>query len=248
MDLELAGKTAIITGASSGIGAAAAKVLAEEGADVVICYHRDAPGADRVAKAVRALGRRAWLCQVDICDPEDIRQALASLQPMVSGFDILILCAGQNIVTPFGQIDPQEWDQVIRVNLNGAFFMLQSVAPRMNDGGCVVTVASVAAQTGAPHHPHYAAAKAGLVNLTKSAARALAPRVRVNCVSPGITLTPMGQETVKSLAPDYAETKLLVQRFATPEEIARCIVFIASPAAGFMTGATIDINGGRDLR
>jgi 3-oxoacyl-[acyl-carrier protein] reductase len=95
---------------------------------------------------------------------------------------------------------------------------------------------------------HYAAAKAGLINLTKSLARSLAPKVRVNCVAPGITLTPMGEQTASTLAPDYAETRLLVQRFATPEEIARCIVFVASPLTGFMTGATIDINGGRDLR
>ena len=86
------------------------------------------------------------------------------------------------------------------------------------------------------------------MNLTKSAARALSPRIRVNCVAPGITLTPMGEDTVAALAPDYAQTKLLVQRYASPEEIARCIVFLASPIAGFITGATIDINGGRDLR
>jgi 3-oxoacyl-[acyl-carrier protein] reductase len=134
------------------------------------------------------------------------------------------------------------------VNLNGPFFVLKAVLPLLSEGGSVVTVASVAAHTGAPHHAHYAAAKAGLVNLTKSCARALAPRIRVNCVAPGITLTPMGQETADSLPADYAQTKLLVGRFAQPEEIARCIVFLASPAASFVTGATLDVNGGRDLR
>ncbi len=106
----------------------------------------------------------------------------------------------------------------------------------------------MAANTGNPNHMHYAAAKAGLVNLTKSLARALAPRLRVNCVAPGITLTPMGEDTVGSLPADYAQKKLLVQRYATPDEIARCIVFVASPLTGFMTGATLDVNGGRDLR
>jgi 3-oxoacyl-[acyl-carrier protein] reductase len=153
-----------------------------------------------------------------------------------------------NVVTPFQAITPAEWDQVVSVNLSGAFYAMQSFAPRLRDGGSIVTVASVAAHTGAPHHAHYAAAKAGLVNLTKSAAREFAPRLRVNCVSPGITLTPMGQDTADSLPPDYARTRLLSQRFASPEEIARCIVFVASPVAGFMTGATLDINGGRDLR
>jgi 3-oxoacyl-[acyl-carrier protein] reductase len=112
----------------------------------------------------------------------------------------------------------------------------------------VVAVASVAAHTGAPHHAHYAAAKAGLVNLAKSAARALAPRVRVNCVAPGIARTPMGEATIDGLSPDYAATQLLAQRFAAAEEIARVIVFLLSPAASFVFGATIDVNGGRSLR
>src|SRR5262249_33238649 len=97
-------------------------------------------------------------------------------------------------------------------------------------------------------HPHYAAAKAGLINLAKSAARELAPRVRVNCVSPGVTLTAMGRSTMEGADQDYASKKLLLKRFAQPEEIARCIVFVASPANSFMTGATIDVNGGRNLR
>jgi 3-oxoacyl-[acyl-carrier protein] reductase len=106
----------------------------------------------------------------------------------------------------------------------------------------------VAGQTGVPHHAHYAAAKAGLINLTKSAARALAPHVRVNCVAPGMTLTEMGRLTATALPPDYAQKNLLAGRFAQPDEIARAIAFVASPVAGFMTGATIDINGGRLLR
>jgi 3-oxoacyl-[acyl-carrier protein] reductase len=225
-----------------------ARVLAEEGADVVVSYHRDQAGANTTIQAVRSIGRQAWPCPIDLRERETISRAVDGLPGEVSEFDSLILCAGQNIVTPFSKITPAEWDQVIQVNLSGVFYLLQVFSPRMRDGASIVTVASVAAHTGAPHHAHYAAAKAGLVNLTKSAARDLAPRVRVNCVAPGITLTPMGLDTVESLAPDYAQKKLLVQRYASPEEIARCIVFVASPVAGFMTGATIDINGGRDLR
>jgi 3-oxoacyl-[acyl-carrier protein] reductase len=248
MNLELASKIAFVTGASSGIGAAVARVLAEEGADVVVSYHHDQASAEDTVRAIQSLGRNAWACPMDLRHQESIVKAVDCLPSAASAFDVLILCAGQNIVTPFTKITPDEWDQVIQVNLSGVFYLLQVMSPRMRNGASIVTVASVAAQTGAPHHVHYAAAKAGLVNLTKSAARELAPRVRVNCVSPGITLTPMGLNTVESLAPDYAQKKLLVQRYATPEEIARCIVFVASPVAGFMTGATIDINGGRDLR
>jgi NAD(P)-dependent dehydrogenase (short-subunit alcohol dehydrogenase family) len=248
MDLGLQDKVALVTGASSVIGAATAHLLAEEGADVVVCYQRNAEGASRTVRSVKQAGRRSWLCQMDVGDAHDVSSAMAHLRAEVGKLDILILCAGQNIVTPLNELTVDEWDHIVSVNLNGPFYVLREALPGLRQGASVVTVASVAAHTGAPHHAHYAAAKAGLVNLTKSAARALAPHVRVNCVAPGVTLTPMGQETADNLPPDYARTRLLAQRFAAPDEIARCIVFLASPAAGFIIGATIDINGGRDLR
>jgi 3-oxoacyl-[acyl-carrier protein] reductase len=248
MDLGLRNKIALVTGASSGIGAATAILLAAEGADVVIGYGGNRQGAQETAEAVCRRGRAAWLCQLDLADAAAVQQALASLPPAVDHLDVLVLCAGRNIITPLEAIGAPEWAEIIAVNLNGAFYVLQAARPLLRPGGAIVTVASVAAQTGAPHHAHYAAAKAGLVNLTKSAARAFAPQIRVNCVAPGVTLTPMGAETAASLPADYAQKKLLLQRFADPEEIARCIVFLASPAASFITGATLDVNGGRELR
>ena len=248
MDLGLRDRVALVTGASSGIGAATARLLAEEGADVVVAFGNDETGARQTMAAVEAAARRAWLCRFDIGDATAVAAAIRAVGEQTGGFDVLILCAGHNIVTPFADISPEEWNRVIGVNLNGAFYTLRAAMPFLRDGAAVVTVASVAAATGAPHHAHYAAAKAGLVNLTKSAARALAPRVRVNCVAPGIALTPMGRDTVAGLPLDYAQTKLALQRYAEPEEIARCIVFLASPAASFVTGATLDVNGGRDMR
>jgi 3-oxoacyl-[acyl-carrier protein] reductase len=248
MDLNLHQKVVLVTGASSGIGAATARVFAEEGADVIVSFHRDQTGAARTAEAVRALGRQAWLCPMDVCDPRSIAQAVAELPEHFRTLDVLVLCAGKNVVTPFADIQPDEWREVLDTNLSGPFYLFQAFTPLLRDGSSVVTVSSVAANTGNAQHMHYAAAKAGLVNLTKSMARALAPRVRVNCVAPGITLTPMGEDTARSLPADYAQKKLLVPHFATPEEIAKCIVFVASPIAAFMTGATVDINGGRDLR
>jgi 3-oxoacyl-[acyl-carrier protein] reductase len=248
MDLKLQNRQALVTGASSGIGAAVAQVFAEEGADVFVAYHADEAGAQRTAGAVAALGRRAWPVQWDVTRPESAAEAARRVLAETGGLDCLVLCAGRNAVTPLGEIAPGEWEQVLAVNLSGAFYAMQAFAPCLRDGGSIVTVASVAAHTGAPHHAHYAAAKAGLVNLTKSAARAFAPRLRVNCVAPGITLTPMGQATAATLPADYAETRLLAGRYATPDEIARCIVFVASPVTAFMTGATVDVNGGRDLR
>ena len=249
MNLELNNKIGLVTGASTGIGAQVARILAEEGADVVVVgFGEDDPGARDTVRSVEAKGRRAWLIQMDISKPRSVTAAVEQLKTTLDHLDILILCAGQSIITPWTEITSDEWNQVIGVNLSGAFYLLQALSPMLRNGGSIVTVASVAAHTGAPHHIHYAAAKAGLVNLTKSLARGLAPRIRVNCVAPGITLTPMGVETIAALDADYARKKIPLQRYARPEEIARCIVFVASPVAGFMTGATIDINGGREMR
>ena len=248
MDLGLKNKMVFITGASSGIGAEAARLFAEEGADVVVSYGKNKDGAEATARKVREAGRKAWLLPMDLAKPEKVKAEIGKLPAEIEGLDGLVLCAGLSLHTAFEEITSEEWKRVLDINLTGTFFVLQALTPRLLDGAGVVVVASVSAQTGVAHQAHYAAAKAGLVNLTKSAARALAPRVRVNCVTPGITLTPMGQETIDALDPDYARNKMLLQRYATPEEIARAIVFLASPANSFMTGATVDINGGRDLR
>jgi len=248
MDLGLAGKVALVTGASSGIGAATASLLASEGADVVIGYSGNRAGAESTAAEVVARGQTATLLPMDVGDAEAVSKAIADLRTTVPSLDVAVLCAGSNIVTPFEQLTPAEWDHIVSVNLNGTFYVLHAITPLLADGAAVVAVASVAANTGAPHHAHYAAAKAGVVGLAKSAARALAPRVRVNCVSPGLTITPMGELTLAGLAAGYAQSKLLSARLATPDEIARCIVFLASPASSFVYGACLDVNGGRDLR
>src|SRR3982751_2224868 len=248
MDLGLQGRIALVTGASGGIGAATARLLAAEGASVIVAYHANSAAAETVAAEVRAAGGRAWCVSLDMGDAADVQRAVAEVGALTHGIlDIVVLNAGHNILTPLASLEPDEWDAIIRLNLSGTFYLLRAVRPLLKAGAGVVTVASVAAQTGAPHHAHYAAAKAGIINLTKSAARELAPAIRVNCVSPGLTRTAMGEMTVAGTA-DNLVAKLLGGRIGAPEEIARAIVFLASPAASFVYGATFDVNGGRDLR
>jgi 3-oxoacyl-[acyl-carrier protein] reductase len=249
MDLGLGDRVALVTGASGGIGSATARLLAEEGADVVIAYGRNADAAERVAAEVRAAGRRAWCVAMDVRDAASVERGLRETAAATGGsLDVVVLNAGENVVTPLETLDTAEWDAVVHANLNGTFYVLRAVRGMLRAGASVVTVASVAAQTGARQHAHYAAAKAGIVNLTKSVARDLAPAVRVNCVAPGLTRTPMGLATIAARGEAEATAKLLARRLAAPEEIARVIVFVASPAASFMYGATIDVNGGRELR
>lgn len=248
MDLELRGRTAVVIGGSGGIGADVAGVLGEEGCDVAVSYRSSPAGAEEAAAVVRSHGRRAWVAPLDLGAPETATRDSLALASHLGGLDVLVLCAGYNVVTPYGQITGHEWGAVLNANLTGAFFALQSLAPAIRPGGSIVTVASVAAHTGAPHHMHYAAAKAGLTNLTRSLARELAPHVRVNCVAPGITLTPMGADTVENLPDDYAQTSLLLQRYATSSRVAQMIAVAASPVSEYMTGATIDVNSGRLCR
>lgn len=249
MELGLRDRVALVTGASGGIGSATARMLAEEGADVVIAYGRRGDAAERVAAVVRSAGRRAWCVGMDVSDAASVERGMRDVHAAVGGsLDVVVLNAGYNVVTPLDALGAAEWDDVVQSNLNGTFYVLRAVRPLLHKGASMVTVASVAAQTGARQHAHYAAAKAGIVNLTKSVARDLAPAVRVNCVAPGLTRTPMGAATIAERGEDDATAKLLARRLAEPEEIARVIVFVASPAASFMYGATIDVNGGRELR
>lgn len=248
MDLGLKDKAAFVTGGSRGIGAATARLLALEGCDVAIAYHTNLSGAAATAEVVRGAGRMAWTVQVDMANPGSVDAAMRQVKGHMPGLDLAVLCAGTNVISPLLEVAPDEWNDIINVNLNGTFYLLRAVAPLVREGGSIVTVASVAGHTGAAHHAHYAAAKAGVINLTKSAAKSLAPKVRVNCVAPGLTDTEMGQQAIAEQSPDYLAKRLLAGRMASPEEIARAVIFLASPAASFIFGATLDVNGGRELR
>lgn len=248
MNLELKDKVVLVTGASSGIGAAAAILFAHEGAKVLIGYRGHPEAAEAICSAIGAGGGMAAAFRLDHHDVNQMRNTVEGLARTWGPLDAVVFNAGANRLTPMDEISESEWDEVMAVNLKGHFFLLQALAPHIRERGAAVFVSSIAGQMGAPAHAHYAAAKAGLINLAKSAAKRYAEKIRVNCVAPGVALTPMGRDAIKDASADYAQTKLLSRRFATPEEVAKVIVFLASPAASYIYGATIDVNGGRDLR
>ena len=248
MDLKLKNKIVFITGASRGIGAATAILLAKEGCDIFLGYHNRFEEAEKVAMEIRRMKRKVWLVKMDTSNENDVGIAAEEIRSIVSSIDILIVNAGFNIITPFEELSNEEWDKIININLNGSFYVINSLKDNINRDGSVILVSSAAGHTGALHHMHYAAAKAGMINLTRSLAKAMAPEVRVNCIAPGLTKTDMGRETIRFLPDNYLEKNLLAERAANPLEIANAIAFMASPLSGFIYGETININGGRDFR
>jgi len=248
MDLQLKNKIAFVTGASRGIGAATARILAKEGCHLFLGYNTKFDETERIALEIRRMGKKAWLVKMNMTDDNEVNIGVKEIIEHAGKLDILVLNAGHNIITPFHEIKNDEWDEIIRINLSGPFYIVNALKNHFNESSSIVMVSSVAGHTGAPHHVHYAAAKSGIINLTRSLAKALAPSIRVNCIAPGLTKTDMGLVTMSHLPDGYVENKLLSGRAADPEEIASLITFLASPVSGFIYGETININGGRDFR
>jgi 3-oxoacyl-[acyl-carrier protein] reductase len=231
VDVGLAGKVAIVTGAASGIGHACAEALEAEGASVLACDLDAVDGA----------------LQVDVAKPEDAQRMVDEAVGRFGRLDVLVTCAGVFHATPFDEITPEEWDRIHAVNLRGTFLSAQAALRVMipQRSGRIVTIASLAGQAGGlAAGAAYAASKAGVVALTKSIARFAGPHgVTANCVNPGIIDTPM---TVAWPA-DVRERNVRATplgRTGRPEEVASVVVMLASDAASFVHGAHVDVNGG----
>ncbi|MGQ9501910.1 MAG: SDR family NAD(P)-dependent oxidoreductase [Anaerolineae bacterium] len=245
---ELAGRVAVVTGAAHGIGLAITTALIEHGASVAM-WDIDAPALER---AVHSLGGKAWPCVVDVTIADAIRTALEGVVDRFGALHILVNNAGICPMTPFEQISEQEWEHVLAINLKGAFLCCQAAWPFLRDAGArgrIINISSVAGQMGGVSvGVHYAASKAGLIGLTKALAQRLAPyKVTVNCVAPGTTATEMTAAwSHEDLERAWAHIPL--GRLAQASEIAAAVCYLASDRAAFITGATLDINGGLYLR
>jgi meso-butanediol dehydrogenase / (S,S)-butanediol dehydrogenase / diacetyl reductase len=227
----LEGKRVVVTGGTSGIGAATVQRFRDEGSRVAAIADRDVedPGL---------------LC--DVADADQVARAFARVDELLGGVDVLVANAGISVRKAFLEIEEADWRRVLDVNLTGVFHCAQQAARRMidADGGVILMTASTNGLTGHPFYADYNAAKAGVIQLARTMALELAPRVRVSSVCPGYVLTPMQRAEYSDEMLAEVNAGIPLGRHAAPEEIAALFAFLASDEGAYFTGATISIDGG----
>ncbi len=244
--MKLQNKIALVTGAGTGTGKAIALQLAQEGADVVVNYAHSEREAMNVADQVRAMGRSALAVRADVSNASEVRAMVDKVLADLRRVDILVNNAGITIRAQLWELTEDKWDRVVDVDLKGTFLCSKAISEVMvrEGGGRIVNIASIRALQGSDSSMHYAAAKAGVIALTKSLARELAPLVRVNAVAPGY----IESQLHAAMSPE-ARRKVIestpLQRFGRPEDVAKAVLFFAGDDSDFVTGQTLVVDGGR---
>ena len=239
-------RTAFVTGGSRGIGRACAVALAEAGHRVAFCYSSDDDGAKATRAAVEKAGADTLAVRADIRDPAAVDNAFGEIEHALGPVELLVNNAGTTEDGLVARMSDEQWQRVIDTNLTGAFHTIRRAAPKMMRArwGRIVNISSVGAHRGGPGQANYAAAKAGLLGLTRSVARELAPRnVTCNVVAPGPIVTSM----TEGLSDEWqvkAEEAVPLGRFGRPDEVSAVVVFLCSDPAGYVTGALVPVDGG----
>ena len=247
--MRFQGRVALVTGGSRGIGKATALKLAGEGATVAVHYSRSAAKAEEICDQIRDLGQQAIPVQADIADREAVNRMVTAVTEELGTIELLVNNAGAVGDMTFEELTPEHWDRIIAINLTGPFNVLWAVKPGMisQQFGRIVNVSSIAALAVRPGQLPYAAAKAGVISLTKSCCGPLAPyNIRINSVAPGAIATDMLSEVSPEMVEQLRSTTPL-GRLGEPEEMADVIVYLLSEESSYMTGSTVIASGGRIL-
>lgn len=250
MRIDLSGKTALITGASRGIGRAAAELFAESGCAVAINYEKDRASAETTVLACRKHGVRAEAFPANIADKKAIDTMVADIVRMFGQVDILVNNAGIWKHNPIAGLSEDRLRETIDINILGTFFPIMAVVEHMisRKTGTIINIASTAGQRGEAFHSPYGASKGAVISLTKSLAPELAAHnIRVNCVAPGWVETDMSRPALQGEEARKVFATIPMGRVGTPEELAGPIVFLASDYASFITGEILNVNGGAVL-
>lgn len=249
MHIDLSDKSALVTGASRGIGRAIALELARAGARVLVHYHKSTQPAEDLAAEIIASGGQAHVFRADMSVPDEIEALFRYLGETFPGLDILVNNAGiiKDQLVPAMSLS--DWDKVVNLNLRGAFLATRLAVERMlpRHAGKIINIASVSAIQGGRGQANYAAAKGGLVAFTRACAVELAPKgIQVNAVLPGMIVTDMSSRVRKRAGTELLQ-RIPIGRFGNPEDIAHLVVFLASPHADYLTGQAIAVDGGMSI-
>lgn len=244
--MKLIGKTALVTGASRGIGREIALELARQGVDVVVNYAGSEAKAHEVVEEIKGLGREAIAIQCDVSNSESVTDMVKETVDHFGKIDILVNNAGITRDNLLMRMKENEWDDVININLKGVFLCTKAVTRQMMKQryGRIINISSVVGVSGNPGQANYVAAKAGVIGLTKTSAKELASRgITVNAIAPGFITTEMTDQLTEDIQNEMLKMIPLAQ-FGEPKDIANTAVFLASDDSRYITGQTIHVNGG----
>jgi 3-oxoacyl-[acyl-carrier protein] reductase len=247
--MTLEGQVALITGASSGIGRATAEALARRGARVGVNFHKNQKGAEQAVETVRRAGGEALAIRADVTRHDDVQAMVTAVRRLWGRIDVLVNNAGDLLARrTLADMTEEYWDEIMALNLKSVFLCVKAVWEEMaaRKSGCIINVTSIAGRNGGgPGAAAYAAAKGGMLTYIKALAKELAPHgIRVNGVAPGVIMTPYHE---RHSSPDLMQkfvASIPMGRAGTAEEVADVIVFLASSGARYITGETVEVNGG----
>lgn len=242
-----AGQVVVVTGGSRGIGRAVAIAFARQGAAVTVCYRSDRAAAEQLCREAEDTGLRVTARQADVSVAAEAAALVQQTAAQAGRLDVLVNNAGVFVAQPVLEMSDEEWDRVLRTNLYSVFYCSRAALPPMiaQGSGSIINIASIAGKRGSYHHAHYAAAKGGVLAFTRSLAReVIGHGIHVNAVCPGRVATDLLLDGADEAEHARWRTDTPIRRIAAPEEIAAAVLFLASPAASYIVGETLEVDGG----